>query len=290
MIELPNGHRFEYMAASGALAYDGRGWPWEWPLRWCGLLDPSYFTVVTKSLTRHPRRGNLRWWNPFACVHVLDGGTVNAVGLTNPGLAWWCESVGPRVEKFPYKLMVSLFSTDAAEFAEMARMVDRFPLVGIELNCSCPNTDGERVASVAHVAAVVDAVRAVSRHPIILKLSVTHDYCAIAKAVQGKIHALSINSVPWRVAFPSRVSPLAALGGGGVSGRLAQVHTWEMLQELVEVTSTPVIGPSVWHYDDIARLRRLGAKAIGFGSIFLRYPWWPTMYVRREMQGRSCAR
>lgn len=33
MIELSNGHRFEFVAASGALAFDGRGWPWEWPLR-----------------------------------------------------------------------------------------------------------------------------------------------------------------------------------------------------------------------------------------------------------------
>ena len=61
MIRLSNGREFEYMAASGALAYDGRGWWWEWPLRWCGLLDPSLFTIVTKTLTRHPRRGNLRW-------------------------------------------------------------------------------------------------------------------------------------------------------------------------------------------------------------------------------------
>ncbi len=290
MIELPNGHRFEYCAASGALAYDGRGWPWEWPLRWLGLLDPSYFTVVTKSLTRQPRRGNLRWWRPWGCVRLLRGGTVNAVGLTNPGIEWWCRDVAPTIPQLPAKLIVSLFSTNADEFAEMARMLDALPIVGIELNCSCPNTPGERVAETQHVVDVVDAVRAVTRHPVLLKLSVTHDYCAIAKALQGKIHAIAINSVPWTIAFPDRHSPLAHFGNGGVSGQLAQVHTWQMLQELVDVTSTPIIGPSVWRYDDIARLRRLGAKAIGFGSIFLRAPWCPTCYVRREQRERSCAR
>lgn len=290
MIELPNGHRFEYMAASGALAYDGQGWPWEWPLRWCGLLDPRCFTIVTKSLTRQPRSGHLRWWKPWGCVRLVRGGTFNAVGLTNPGITWWCETIGPRIARHPYRLVVSLFSVDAAEYATMAQMVDRFPIVGLELNCSCPNSAQERVTESAHVVEVVNAVRAVSQHPLLLKLSVTHDYVGIAKALQGKIQAIAINSVPWQVAFPGRPSPLTTLGGGGVSGQIAQVHTWRMLQDLVEVTSTPVIGPSVWSYDDVGRLRRLGAKAISFGAIFLRYPWRPTQYVRRERRERSCAR
>jgi hypothetical protein len=47
------------MVASGALAFDGKGWPWERPLVWLGLIKPELFTVVIKSLTRNPRRGNL---------------------------------------------------------------------------------------------------------------------------------------------------------------------------------------------------------------------------------------
>ena len=65
MITLPNGHVIDFVAASGALAYDGYGWPWERPLLWSGLLDPREFTVVTKTLTAAPRLGVLRWWCPW---------------------------------------------------------------------------------------------------------------------------------------------------------------------------------------------------------------------------------
>ena len=103
MITLANGHKFKYMVASGALAFDGKGWPWERPLVWLGLIKPELFTVVIKSLTRNPRPGNLRWWKPWTCVRLIPGGSVNKVGLTNPGIEWWCKKVGPKLDfqKFP---------------------------------------------------------------------------------------------------------------------------------------------------------------------------------------------
>jgi len=107
----------------------------------------------------------------------------------------------------------------------------------------------------------------------------------ILAGVGGRVQALAINSVPWSMCFPTQESPLAGLGGGGVSGKVAQVHTWEMMQRLSEMTDIPVIGPSVWEYEDIARLRQLGAQAISFGAIFLRYPWRPSGFVRREQKG-----
>ncbi len=91
MIALSNDHVFTYMVASGALAFDGKGWPWERPLVWSGLIKPELFTVVIKSLTRNPRPGNLRWWKPWTCVRLIPGGAVNKVGLTNPGIEWWCR-------------------------------------------------------------------------------------------------------------------------------------------------------------------------------------------------------
>lgn len=87
------------MAASGALAFDGNDWPWEYPLRWTGLLDPSLFTIVIKTLTRHPRKGNLKLYKPWTCIRFLSNSAVNAVGLTNPGIEWWHKTIGPTVKK-----------------------------------------------------------------------------------------------------------------------------------------------------------------------------------------------
>ncbi len=285
MIRLSNGHEFQYMAASGALAFDGKGWPWEQPLRWCGLFDPTLFTVVIKTLTRQPRRGNLRWWNPFRCVRFVKGGTVNAVGLTNPGIGWWSRKVGRKIGRSGIPLVGSILSDDMRELAAMACILDDFPLVGIEYNASCPNTAHQSLQNADLVVQGCEAIRDATVHPLILKLSVVHDVSRIVPRVRGVVEAFSINSVPWPIAFPNCSSPLERFGGGGVSGRAAQAYTWELGQRLARMSDIPVIGPSIWTYRDIDTVLRW-AKAASFGSIFLRYPWRPTTYVRRHMRAR----
>jgi dihydroorotate dehydrogenase len=284
MIKLSNGHSFEYMAASGALEFDGLGWPWEQPLRWLGKLDPSLFTTVIKTLTAEPRRGNLRMYNPHACIRLLRGGTLNAVSLTNPGIDWWCEKIGPTVTK-ERKLIGSILG-DTKELDLMARKLNQFNLVGLEINASCPNTKSDILSNTHRVIEDCLRVREVSTFPLILKLSVTHDLETIIPIVAQAVEAFSINSVPWSVIYPNRPSPLVHLGGGGVSGWLIQGYTWPMVQKIKRLTDVPVIGPSVWEYEDLDRLRKLGADAISFGSIFLRHPWQPTSFVRRDQQAR----
>ena len=286
MITLSNGHRFEYMVASGGLAFDGRGWPWEWPLRWVGLLDPKLFTIVAKTVTRRARRGNLRWYNPLGCVRLLDGGAVNAVGLTNPGIDWWLSVAAPRARRLGYAMVGSITSDTVDELVEMAKMSNGAGLVGLELNASCPNSISELMHNPDLVIVACERIKEVSEYPLLLKLSVAHEYKSIARATEDIVEAISINTVPWKMAFPMQKSPLAALGGGGVSGKIAQVWTWKMLEDLAGATKTPIIGPSIWEYRDMEKLRGLGAKAISFGSVFIRYPWRPTLFVRKAMRVR----
>ena len=100
MIRLSNGHWFKYMVASGALGFDGRGYWWERPLVWAGLIKPELFTVVLRTLTLKPKlypESNLSWirpstwlpWSSRSCVQFLpDDGVVNKVGLWNPGFEY----------------------------------------------------------------------------------------------------------------------------------------------------------------------------------------------------------
>ncbi len=283
MIRLSNGHVLEYVASAGALAFDGRGWPWEHPLRWLGILDPTLFTPITKTLTATPREGNLKLWHPWTCIRLIPGGSVVAVALTNPGLPWWIKHVGPRISRQQQPLVCSIFGDTAVEVAAMAASLNDVDLAAVEINASCPNVDGSDLQNDSN--AVIEACRLAKqrcRHPLLLKLSVLHDANAIVPAVTQYIEALDINLVPWSIAFPNRKSPLERLGGGGVSGRAAQKHNWDFMRRLVALGSTPVIGPGVWEYNDIARIRALGAGAVSFGSIFMRYPWRPTAYVRRD--------
>ncbi len=287
MITLSNGHRLDYVVASGSLAFDGRGWPWEKPLVRAGLIRPDLFTVVLKTLTRHPRVGNLRWYAPWACVRPVPGGSVNKVGLTNPGIDWWCRDVGPTLDYSRVATVASIFG-DAAELADMAGMLNRFDLVGLEVNPSCPNS-GHAPPPTETVVRGVEAVAAVSRHPVIVKLSAAQDYRAVARGLQRVAQAVGLNSVPWEQVYPGRPSPLGRLerrvggGGGGVSGRPAQALNWRAVGEIAADGTLPVIAPGIMNYDDLAKVRALGAEAVSFGAIHLRAPWKPTAIVRRDL-------
>jgi dihydroorotate dehydrogenase len=229
---------------------------------------------------------------------LKGGGTVNSVALRNEGIEWWCQEVGPKADSKKVPLVVSILSKDnsAYELVEMTKMVKDFDIVGIEINVSCPNT-GTDFISFANSADNIDrmirgcwAVRDETDHPIILKLSPAHKPKTCEKVtagVQGGVEALAINSVPWSIAFPDKKSSLAHLGGGGVSGRIAQVHTWRMANDLRNITDIPVIWPGVWDYEDIKILWKIGADAISFSSIFFLGPWKPTIFVRRDVRCRT---
>lgn len=295
MITLSNGHEFKYMVASGALAFDGKGWPWERPLVWLGLIKPELFTVVIKSLTRHPRVGNLQWWKPWSCVRLIPGGAVNKVGLTNKGIEWWCREVGPKLDFQKYSIVGSIFG-DENELVEMAVMLNRFDFVANEVNVSCPNS-GHGMGQAQMVIESVKAVKRVSIHPIIVKVSVDQDYITIARGLFGIAEAISLNSVPWKTVFTDgEQTPLWRLekelerktgnggGSGGVSGKPAQRHNWPAVRVLVEQGALPVIGPSIMNYYDLWKLQGMGALAFSFGAIHLRTPWKPTQIVKKHMK------
>ena len=89
MIKFKNGYEMEFGCASGALAWYGEGWWWEYPLRLLDVIQPHKLTIISKTLTFDPRIGNLKWWCPWRCVTLIPEGAVNSVGLTNPGYKRW---------------------------------------------------------------------------------------------------------------------------------------------------------------------------------------------------------
>lgn len=273
------------MTASGALAFDGRGWPWEWPLRWMGLLDPTLFTIVTKTLTRHPRRGNLRWTHPWSVVKPMGpNGVINAIGLTNKGIDWWLKDVAPKINP-QYKIVVSIEADQEQEMIEMIELLKEQKIIGIELNLSCPNSGSEERSQTDKVLNLCRAASQHSSFPLIAKLAYTHDYLEIVKGLDGtKIESISINSIPWEELFQELPSPLDRFGGGGISGKVIQPFTWKMVENISKNSKMPVIGPSIWEYGDIQKVLDHGAQAVSFGSVFVYSPWRPTLFARRWIQ------
>ncbi len=279
MIKLSNGHVLDYVVASGALGFKGKGWLWERPLVFLGLIKPEDFTVVIKTLTLKERKGNLRWYKPWACIKPIKGGTINKVGLTNKGADWWAKKIAPKINFEKYKIIVSIHGK-REELVEIVMKLDHFPFVAYEVNGSCPNS-GNPLADVKSVVEDINAVKRTTKKPIIAKLSVTQNCVAIANELTGIVEAISLNSIPWEKVYPDKKTPLHRLekkvggGGGGVSGKPAQVLNWGMVSDLCRHSSIPIIAPSVMEYKDLEVVANLGAKAVSFGAVHLPdSSWW----------------
>jgi hypothetical protein len=106
----------------------------------------------------------------------------------------------------------------------------------------------------------------------------------IAEELARVARGMSWNSVPWKLVFPGKTSPFEKLpgpGGGGVSGKPAQLYNWPAAQAVAFGTNMPVIFPSVMNETDVRKAWPLGAQAVAFGAIHLRTPWKPTAIVRK---------
>jgi len=300
MIKLSNGHELRYIVASGAAGFDGQWWLHEKPLVWLGLIKPELFTIGIRTLTRYPRLypvSNLSWrrprtwlpWSSQSCIRFLPGGgAINKVGLYNPGIDLWIDTIYPRIKNTKTPLIGSINGNEEELMYTAKKFNDRPPFVALELNESCPNT-GHPMDQANTVIKSVLAVKKVSSLPLILKVSVDQDYLAIARGVAGAVEAISLNTVPWKLVFPDKESPLEKIGkpgsgGGGVSGPPAQRLNWTAVTYLAKQGLVPVIGPSAMNSDDVYKLECRGAKAISFGTIHLRTPWRPTSIVLGEMR------
>lgn len=294
MLTLSNGHSFTVCCASGALAY-GRGWWWErLALIPLGVIDPSAFTVITKTLTAEPRKGNLRAYAPWRCVAAapLSGRTVNAVGMTNPGLKWWLDDGYDRnVVKTGRKTIVSVWPETVAEAVRFAVLLNNQKVVGVEVNVSCPNVGMKDADKTAHVVEIVSAVAAYSRHPVGVKLSALDRIVPIAKALEGKVEWLDlVNTVPFSKLYPGERSPLARHGlDGGVSGPPITGHARTALRTAMGGgVRTPVVsGGGVWDVAEARYRLQSGAAAVSLGTLFLLRPWRPNRIAETLAKDRK---
>ena len=150
-------------------------------------------TFSFKGTTRAPRFGN-----PTPRIAEYAGGMLNAVGLQNPGVDAVIAHELPELKKVFHKpVMANVSGFSVEEYAEVCARLDAQPQVGwLEVNISCPNVHGGGAAFGAEPSAAAEvtrAVRAVTKKPIILKLSPTAADIA-AEAAQSLPFAIEKDS------------------------------------------------------------------------------------------------
>lgn len=277
MLTLPNGFSFDFCCASGALGFDGKGWWWEAPLRWLGVLRPSEFAIIAKTVTFAPRKGNLRMYAPWRCVRLIPGGAVNAVGLTNMGYEAWIRDYYPRAIRRGYDLIASVQPHNAREGAAMGRALAGLNLRAVEVNLSCPNTN-DKYDPQEVIGSVKDNV---GKLPVIAKLG-AHRLMEVITLIDPWVDAYDlINTIPWPDVFKDTPSPLAKYNlVGGVSGEPIRQEARNAIAKATLVTKKPIIsGGGIDSAEECVTRKFLGASAFSLGTVFLRKPWRPNRIV-----------
>ncbi|MBR0086122.1 MAG: dihydroorotate dehydrogenase, partial [Lachnospiraceae bacterium] len=142
-------------------------------------------TFSFKGTTKEPRFGN-----PTPRIAECVSGMINAVGLQNPGVDKVISEELPKLKEVfhkPVMANVSGFSID--DYAYTCEKLDKEDQVGwLEVNISCPNVHGGGMTfgtDPEQAKAVTKAVKAVTKKPVIMKLTpnVT-DIVSVAKACE----------------------------------------------------------------------------------------------------------
>lgn len=234
-------------------------------------------TFSFKGTTREVRFGN-----PTPRIAEYAGGLLNAVGLQNPGVEAVISEELPKLrEVFHKPVMANVSGFSVEEYAEVCARLDAQESIGwFEVNISCPNVHGGGAAFGADpkaAAEVTQAVRAVTKKPIILKLSPTAaDIAAVAKACEqaGADGVSLINTLPGMRIDLRRRRPLLANGTGGMSGPGMLPLAVRMVYQVYEAVDIPIIGMGgVTRAEDVLELMLAGATAVGVGAANLVEPF-----------------
>jgi dihydroorotate dehydrogenase (NAD+) catalytic subunit len=234
-------------------------------------------TFSFKGTTRDPRFGN-----PTPRIAECPEGMLNAVGLQNPGVDKVIAEELPKLAQCfhkPVMANVSGFSLD--EYVETCAKIDACEQVGwIEVNISCPNVHGGGMSfgtSADAAAEVTKAVRAVTKKPLIIKLSpnVT-DIASIAKACEAEgADAVSlINTLMGMRIDLRRRKPVIANKTGGYSGPAIKPVAVRMVYQVYDAVKIPIVGMGgISTAEDVIEMMLAGATAVEVGAANLVNPY-----------------
>ena len=223
-----------------------------------------------------------RFGNPTPRIAECPNGMINAVGLQNPGVEKVIGEELPKLKKVfnkPVMANVSGFSVD--EYVYTCEKIDKCEQVGwIEVNVSCPNVHGGGMSfgtSPSAAAEVTRSVKAVTKKPIIIKLSpnVT-DIVSIARACEeaGADGISLINTLlGMRIDLRTK-KPVIANKMGGFSGPAIFPVALRMVYQVAHAVSIPVVGMGgVSTAEDVIEMMLAGASAVEVGAANLVDPF-----------------
>ena len=230
-----------------------------------------------KGTTKDPRFGN-----PTPRIAECPAGMINAVGLQNPGVEKVISEELPKLKQCFHKpVMANVSGFSVEDYAYTCELLDKEEQVGwLEVNVSCPNVHGGGMSfgtSPEAAATVTRAVKAVTKKPVIIKLSpnVT-DIVSIAKACEeaGADGISLINTLlGMRIDLRTK-KPVIANKMGGFSGSAIFPVAVRMVYQVAHAVKIPVVGMGgVTTAEDVIEMMLAGATAVEVGAANLVDPY-----------------
>lgn len=260
------------IAASGTFAY---------AVEFASLVDLSQVGgIVVKGLSREPMDGNKppRIWE-------AEGGMINAIGLQNIGVQAFVSEKLPAIREMKTPVFANVFGYAVEDYEEVVRVLDgEEGLAGYELNVSCPNTKHGGIFfsnDPVLLAGVVSRVRALTRRPVIVKLSpnVAKIEPLAKVAEEAGADAISLVNTFVSLAVDARARrPRIGNNFGGLSGPAIKPIALRLVHEAARAVKIPVIGlGGIANGEDAAEFLVVGASAVEVGTATF---WDPQAPVR----------
>ncbi len=266
------------MTASGCFGYG---------VEYADVVDLSTLgAVVVKGLFLAERDGH-----PPQRIVETPSGMLNAIGLQGIGVRRFIDEKMPELRRLHAVVVVNICGTTVAEYAELARILsDVEGVAALELNISCPNIKEGGITfgcDVRNTHAVVAAVRAATRLPVIPKLTpnVT-DVASFARAAEeaGADAVSLVNTFLAMVIDVERRRPVLSNVMGGLSGPAIRPIAVRMAYECARAVRIPVIGiGGIACARDVVEFLVAGATAVQVGTANFVDPFiWPKLIAGLE--------
>jgi len=241
--------------------------------------------LVVKGLSRQPMAGN-----PPPRIWESAAGMINSIGLQNIGVRAFVSEKLPALRRFRTAVFANVFGYAVEDYVEVVRVLeDAEGLAGYELNVSCPNTKKGGMffsSDPGLLAEVVQAVRAVARRPLIVKLSpnVARIQPLARAAEDAGADAVSlINTFPALAIDARSRRPRLGAGFGGLSGPAIKPVALRLVWEAAQAVKIPVVGMGgIAGGEDAAEFLIAGASAVQVGTATFWDPQAP-LRVAREL-------
>lgn len=245
-------------------------------------FTPYYDINILGSLSFKGTTQEARFGNPLPRIAECPDGMLNSVGLQNPGIDHVIAEELPALRKIFHKpIMANISGFSLEEYVECcARMDAEEQVAFLEVNISCPNVRHGGMAfgtSPEAAAEVTRAVKAVTKKPVIMKLSPNvADITEIARACEdaGADGLSLINTLLGMRIDLARRRPVLANVMGGYSGPGVFPVALRMVYQVTGAVKIPVVGMGgVSSARDVVEMMMAGATAVEVGAANLVDPY-----------------